>query len=131
MVQSEPMFRLQTTVSIESSHIIPNHPGKCRNLHGHSWNITVSLEAADVKPETGMVIDFGIVKDVIRAYDHQHLNDHLPLPTAENLAAFLWSKIRARIVEDLGPEAAKGLCELLVRVQETAGSFAEYRALCG
>jgi len=36
--------------------------------------------------ETGMIIDFGKVKEYLAQYDHCYLNGLIPVPTAENLA---------------------------------------------
>ncbi|MDE2439175.1 MAG: 6-carboxytetrahydropterin synthase QueD [Patescibacteria group bacterium] len=72
-----------------ASHIIPNHPGRCRNLHGHNWRIVVSVNG-DKDPGTGMVMDFAVLKKavepIVMRWDHQHLNYHILLPTAENIA---------------------------------------------
>lgn len=69
-------MELAKTFEFEASHILPNHPGKCSNLHGHTWLLTVYVTGKiDVK--TGMVIDYGeisrIVKPVIEELDHAHL----------------------------------------------------------
>jgi len=37
------------------------HP--CRNLHGHSWKVEVSLEG-DINKNTGFVLDFGELKEI-------------------------------------------------------------------
>ncbi len=63
--------------TFEASHILPNHPGKCSRLHGHSWGLTVSV-AGPVNAETGMVVDFYalsrcVKENVIDHLDHTHL----------------------------------------------------------
>ena len=45
-------------------HILPNHPGKCKNLHGHNSKLVVTVEG-NIDPETGMVLDFGALKEVV------------------------------------------------------------------
>ena len=42
----------------EAAHRLPRHPGKCRELHGHSYRLVVAVERP-VDPDSGMVIDFG------------------------------------------------------------------------
>lgn len=55
-----------------ASHVVPHHP-KCGKLHGHTYAINCELEGT--VPDNGMVLDFGIVKDELRALsealDHQ------------------------------------------------------------
>ena len=85
----------------EASHQLPNHPGKCRNLHGHGYRLRVTCEAA-VDPTTGIAIDFGRVKQavaehVLATLDHTHLNDLLALPSAENLCTWIWDRLRGSL----------------------------------
>ena len=106
----------------EAAHFIYNHPGKCRNLHGHSYKLFVSLEGA-VAPETGMIIDFDdlsrIVQDqVIQRLDHHFLNDLIPLSTAENIAVWIWEELKPGL---------PGLCQL--ELFETADNCVIYRGV--
>ena len=83
----------------EASHQLPNHPGKCRRLHGHGFRLRVVC-AAPVDPATGLAVDFGDIKQVVMAevidvLDHTHLNDLLPLPSAENLCVWIWGRLKA------------------------------------
>lgn len=60
----------------EASHILPNHPGKCSNLHGHSWVLSVSIRGP-LDAATGMVADFADLKAAVQPLvdelDHAHL----------------------------------------------------------
>lgn len=51
-----------------ASHLVPTHP-KCGHLHGHTYAISCELEGE--VPENGMVMDFGIVKDELRAVSEE------------------------------------------------------------
>lgn len=91
---TKPKWTLTTCVTrrfaFEASHKLPWHPGKCANLHGHSYVLDVTVEN-DLTPD-GIVIDFAdlkaaVTKHVLDDYDHRHLNDILPNPTAELIAA--------------------------------------------
>ena len=106
--------------SFEAAHELPAHPGRCRHLHGHGYRLRVTLRAP-VDPETGLAIDFGDVKRVVRervldTLDHAHLNDILPLPTAEMIAVWIWD----RLVEG-------GLDLHEIEVHETAACSVVYR----
>lgn len=74
---------MQTSIGKEFhfsyAHRIMNHPGKCRNLHGHNAKVEVSI-SGEVDPETHMVIDFSeldmIVKKLINKWDHKTILHH-------------------------------------------------------
>jgi 6-pyruvoyltetrahydropterin/6-carboxytetrahydropterin synthase len=107
------MFHLQKTHTVEVAHTLPDHPGKCRQLHGHSVRITVYLDAKELNA-AGMVADFGDVKAILDYFDHRCLND-LPefatvRPTSENLAIIIVEKC----AEQFG-----NLSSISVEVQET------------
>ena len=95
----------------EASHQLPNHDGKCRNLHGHSYKMEVILRGDLTEdagsPKEGMVVDFGdvssIVKElIIERLDHRFLakgDEQVEIPeeqimvlgvrtTAENIAGW-------------------------------------------
>jgi 6-pyruvoyltetrahydropterin/6-carboxytetrahydropterin synthase len=56
-------------------HRLPNHPGGCRNLHGHSYRMRVEIEGEP--GADGMIIDFDDVSAAVRpavdALDHAFL----------------------------------------------------------
>lgn len=100
----------------QASHRLPRHPGKCRNLHGHTYFLEVWCEGP-VDPDSGMVLDFGDVKRVVNdrvldLLDHSHLNDRLENPTAENIAEWIWQQLAASTL---------GVTE--VRLYETPSCF--------
>jgi len=84
--------------TIDSSHVIPNHPGKCARLHGHTYRFQVWI-SGPVDPNTGFLVDFFHVKEEIDSWDHRHLNDEVDfVPTAELLAAEMRRRILARVL---------------------------------
>lgn len=91
--------RVSKEWAAEAAHSLPNHDGKCRNLHGHSYRIIVELigpvknTLTNEDPDQGMVMDFTqvgvLVEPLIKQIDHQHLNTFLTCPTAERLATWI------------------------------------------
>ena len=106
----------------ESAHSLPHHDGKCKNLHGHSYllEVTVSGDIQTSGPKAGMVIDFSdlskvVEEHIISKWDHQYLNDIVSfVTTAENLAGETF-----RIL------TAAGLAVEKVRLWETARAYVE------
>lgn len=135
------MITVTKTVKFDAAHVLTNHQGLCKNLHGHTYRVDVSVsQAAD--DERDMVIDFkdlkGIANEVVcDRFDHAFIYNTesvgereiaavvekngmrtVAIPfrsTAENLAKLFFSDLKARI---------PGL--VAVKVWETADSCAEY-----
>lgn len=92
-----PNMELSCTFHFAASHFLTKYHGKCENLHGHNYKIVVTIEGPVQKD--GMVIDFKIIKEtvketVINKLDHTHLNDTIENPSAENLAIWIWEKLK-------------------------------------
>lgn len=90
--------RVTRSFTFEAAHRLPWHPGRCRDLHGHSYRLEVTVEGP--VGETGMVLDFDDLKavvqrEVVGRYDHTYLNDLLDNPTAELLAGEAWKRLEA------------------------------------
>jgi len=87
--------------TFDSAHFLPNVPEghKCREMHGHTYLLTLYAEGPVKNPE-GWVMDFGDIKNIMRPIidilDHHLLNDipGLENPTAELLAIWLWNKVK-------------------------------------
>lgn len=86
---------------IEAAHRLPNVPAghKCGRMHGHSFRVEIHI-GGDVDPELGWVMDFADLKakfePLYRQLDHNCLNDieGLENPTSENLAAWIWRRLK-------------------------------------
>jgi 6-pyruvoyltetrahydropterin/6-carboxytetrahydropterin synthase len=68
------MYTITKEVYFCYGHRLMNHPGKCRNLHGHSVKAAISI-ASETLNEQGMVCDFADIRESVEAFIDQHL-DH-------------------------------------------------------
>jgi 6-pyruvoyltetrahydropterin/6-carboxytetrahydropterin synthase len=68
------MFSITKEVYFCYGHRLMNHPGKCRNLHGHSVKASITIEQNHLNNE-GMVCDFADVRDCADRYINAYL-DH-------------------------------------------------------
>src|SRR5215469_12842892 len=71
----------------EAAHVLPNHPGKCSRLHGHSYRLDVAVDGPlhASGAAAGMVIDFDEIgevvdREIVGALDHRSLNDVIANP---------------------------------------------------
>ena len=110
----------------DAAHHLPGYPGKCAGSHGHTWKIEVVVRGRELN-EIGLVYDFAELKkqvdDVLDRLDHKYLNEVPPFdaisPTGENLAAYLFGEIAAKL-----PDAVE-MAE--VRVWESDSACLIYR----
>ena len=129
------------------AHIIYEYDGLCRNIHGHSYNLEVTLLGETLNqpgnPKDGMVIDFGDLKTIVKSevvdrFDHalmvsqmvpeNQLNllkkttDRIIVvgfqPTSENIVAHI-----AKILQQHLPS---GVSLFSIRLYETVNSYAEW-----
>ena len=86
MVPGSHMMILGKKFFFESAHSLPFHKGKCRKLHGHSYELEV--EVIGPINEEGFVMDFAdfkklVMDNIVDQLDHFHLNERWENPTAE------------------------------------------------
>jgi len=122
------MWILVKKFTFEAAHQLYNHQGKCARLHGHSW-VGYVYVAGDILrqsgSESGMVMDYGLIKKVISPLidnylDHYFLNETTGLenPTSEEIARWIYDRIKTEL---------SGL--VAVRIDETSTSQCYYSEL--
>ncbi len=143
-------IRITKQFDFETGHALYGYDGKCRNVHGHSYKLSVtvigtpSTDSNDVK--FGMVIDFKDLKSIVKeeivdVFDHATVfnknTPHVELanelssrghsvilvdyqPTSEMMLVDFAAKINAKI--------PKTVQLYSLRLQETATSYAEWFA---
>jgi 6-pyruvoyltetrahydropterin/6-carboxytetrahydropterin synthase len=110
--------RLTKDFTFEAAQTLPCAPEghKCRQMHGHSFKVEISVEG-EVDPQTGWFYDHAEISKAMRPLlvdlDHGYLNEipGLSNPTIENMAAWFWSK--------LAPQCP-GLAEIVIHETPTA-----------
>ncbi|MFO7864221.1 MAG: 6-carboxytetrahydropterin synthase [Salinivirgaceae bacterium] len=140
-------IRITKEFNFEMAHALHNYDGLCKNIHGHSYKLYVTIfgEPIDEKnnPKNGMVMDFGQLKkivnqEIVKPLDHalvifeqddrieemkKIFDNVLPTPyqpTCENLVAEFAEKINKKLSDDLKVYS--------IRLYETATSYAEWFA---
>lgn len=70
------MYEVTKEFNFEAGHCLDQHPGKCKNLHGHNYKVfvTLSIEDADELNDMEMVMDFydlnSFAKPFFDEFDH-------------------------------------------------------------
>ncbi len=119
------MYELAIKSDFASAHFLRDYAGKCKTLHGHTWQVEVVI-VSETLDKIGMVTDFIAVKKELKHFletiDHVNLND-LPYfknvnPTTENLAKYIFDEF---------PKAYPGIKLKEVTVWESDRASVTYR----
>ena len=97
-------MELRKTFQFEAAHLLPRLPKshKCRRLHGHSFKVEIVV-AGECDPKLGWVMDYADItqafKPIWQRLDHYYLNEipGLENPTSENIAAWIWKKLKPKL----------------------------------
>ena len=97
-------MELRKTYQFEAAHLLPHLPKthKCRRLHGHSFQVEIVLNG-DCDAKLGWVMDYAAITEAFypiwQKLDHYYLNGvpGLKNPTSENIAIWIWRKLKPRL----------------------------------
>jgi 6-pyruvoyltetrahydropterin/6-carboxytetrahydropterin synthase len=127
-----PAFKVSVAkdyLSFSAAHFITLAGHQCESLHGHNYRLGVTVEG-DVDPECAFVVDFGVLKRILRQYV-QAIDHRVLLPT-QNPKLTLQEADDQLLVGYLGRERfafPRSNCALLPLSNTTAEMLAEYLAL--
>jgi 6-pyruvoyltetrahydropterin/6-carboxytetrahydropterin synthase len=143
------VIRVTKEFRFEMAHALWNYDGPCRNVHGHSYILYVTLTGEPLEnpeePRNGMVIDFGDLKKIVKEnivsrYDHALMvSGFAPAETVEayrqhfgNVIVSPYQPTCENIVADIAAildrKIPPGISLHSVKLYETATSFAEWHA---
>ena len=91
------MYELSIRGDIAAAHFLRGYEGKCKDLHGHTWQVEVTIKDNQLN-DIGMVADFCKLKVQLKEFlsqlDHVCLNDldyfKEKNPTTENISRFIF-----------------------------------------
>lgn len=97
-------MELRKSFQFEAAHLLPRLPRghKCRRLHGHSFMVEVVV-AGECDAKLGWLMDYADMSQAFRPVweqlDHRYLNQirGLENPTSENVAAWIWRRLKPRL----------------------------------
>ncbi|MCY1721243.1 6-carboxytetrahydropterin synthase QueD [Prolixibacteraceae bacterium Z1-6] len=143
------IIRVTKKFHFEMAHALYNYDGLCKNIHGHTYNLEITLLGEIRKepghPKDGMVIDFGNLKklvksNIINVFDHslvinplfpkeqiesmKNATERLIIldfqPTSENMVVYFAEKLQQVLPSNVSLFS--------IRLYETATSYAEWFA---
>jgi len=97
------MYEVTIKRSFSAAHLLKDIGGKCEELHGHNFNVEVSVASESLNSED-LLIDFRVLKrwtdEVLERLDHKYLNEIECFmginPSSERLARYIFDQINER-----------------------------------
>lgn len=143
------IIRVTKSFRFEMAHVLKDYDGPCRNIHGHSYELQVTVKGSpidDIKsPKLGMVIDFGELKkivneEIVDKFDHAFvMSDRM----SEDILSITRDNFEKIVVVPYQPTSEMMLLDFVERIKkrlpssvslssmmlrETATSFATWEA---
>jgi len=82
------VIRLTKEFSFEAAHALDGYDGPCREIHGHSYRLFVTVKGTPAEdasnPKCGMVLDFGVLKRIVSEEIIAHFDHALVLRASES-----------------------------------------------
>ena len=146
------VIRLTKEFTFEAAHMLEDYDGLCREIHGHSYRLFVTVKGKPVtdpeSPKLGMVMDFGVLKRIVNEQivdrlDHSFTMRNSPMASEILCKMRCCENFQRVVLVDYQPTCENMLAdfaELLLgalpeeielhslRLHETATSYAEWFA---
>jgi len=141
------VIRITREFRFESAHALKGYDGPCRNVHGHSYELSVTVTGVPVtdenSPKLGMVMDFGDLKRLIQSSIIDPLDHTLVLDSSQKDIIPTGEPFENVVFVEFQPTSENLLLDFAVRIKqllppgitlhhlilrETASSFAEWFA---
>jgi len=142
-------IRITKEFKFEMAHALSGHDGPCRHIHGHSYELYVTIKGLPLNdptsPKNGMVMDFGDLKKIVKnsivdRFDHALVLNSKHKDTFCGTGEELFEKIiwvnfqpssenlLVYFAETLKPLLPTGVSLYSLKLRETVSSFAEWYA---
>jgi len=148
-MKCKPYIRITKEFKFETAHALPGYDGLCKNIHGHSYELLVTVAGYPIEekdhPKRGMVMDFGDLKKIVRKLIVEPFDHALVLRSdvSESLVTELKKHYEKLILLDYQPTSEMMLNDFAQRIKtelpenvdlkyllfrETVTSYAEWFA---
>ena len=145
-----PKIRITKQFTFETAHALYGYDGKCKNIHGHSYKLDVTVIGEPISDtnhvKCGMVIDFGdlkqiVKKEVVDVWDHAIIlnknTPHIELAkqleaSGNNVVLVNYQPTSEKMIEDfaqrISTQLPEGMQLFSLKLRETETAFAEWFA---
>lgn len=145
-ISQQKVVRVTKVFSFDMAHALDEYDGLCKNIHGHTYHLRITVKGKvlvqEKHPSNGMVIDFGLLKKLVKEIILDRFDHALVLKESSNLITEELLKNNQRFIQTtfqpscenllthfvalLQPELPKSVELTSMRLDETPTSFAEW-----
>ena len=121
-------IRITKAYKFDMAHALPGHDGLCKNIHGHSYELLVTLIGEPIadpySPKYGMVIDFKDLKGIIKGLIVEELDHSLILrrDTEPELLEMMKSNYERIVLVDFQPTSENMIIDFAHRIRQALPS---------
>jgi len=99
------MYQVSVKQHFDAAHYLRGYGGKCEEMHGHRFEVAVTLESEGLN-DIGIAFDFAELKkhldEILKRFDHVCLNEISPFdsinPSSENIAVTVYQEVVGRLI---------------------------------
>lgn len=141
------VLRITKEFRFEGAHALVGYDGRCRNLHGHSYIMYVTVKGEPLNgttsPKEGMIMDFKVLKSIVNENIIDVFDHALILRKDAALAQEIANEYENVVIVDFQPSTENLICYFAetikrnlpqgvelhsLKLHETAGSYVEWFA---
>lgn len=117
-------IRITKAYKFDMAHALPGHDGLCKNIHGHSYELLVTLIGTPISdpdsPKNGMVIDFKDLKGIIKGLIVEELDHSLILrrDTEPVLLEMMKNNYERIVLVDFQPTSENMIIDFAHRIRQ-------------
>ncbi len=121
-------IRITKAYKFDMAHALPGHDGLCKNIHGHSYELLVTLIGEPISdpdsPKNGMVIDFKDLKGIIKGLIVEELDHSLILrrDTSPELLEMMKNNYERIVLVDFQPTSENMIIDFAHRIRQALPS---------
>lgn len=117
-------IRITKAYKFDMAHALPGHDGLCKNIHGHSYELLVTLIGDPISdpnsPKYGMVIDFKDLKGIIKGLIVDELDHSLIMrkDTKPELLSMMRNNYERIVLVDFQPTSESMIIDFAHRIKQ-------------
>lgn len=93
-------YVISKEIQFDAGHRVPLHASKCKNPHGHRYRVVAHIEGELITegPESGMVRDFSVAKELLTKHAHDRFDHGFIAHTSDRAIIALFESLGYKVI---------------------------------